>query len=292
MPQISKDHHYIPICFIERFFEDNSVLWAYSKELGKILQRPKTAKTIFFETHRNTISTEMLKPDMVEGTYGVLDNMLAKYLDKICRTPIDVANDPFQFTGLSWLLASFWYRVPAHDNWAEKQASNYIDNNPAYGFGDMINQINTFDLNESDKNKLVRSVASCYLFLSTFRNKRDEGRKIVAIENIYAPFLLSDSPVIFEKEPNAFHELTEDFVLPFTSTRAYLGTKGNRYNFDSKIAEDINILSMLQAQRYFCSNDKPYLEYLVSIYEGKKEINIDLMKIELFERINKSLSPQ
>lgn len=290
MTTISKRHHYLPVLFIKGFISPLTQLWVYDKKSGTILPSQKPPKSIFYEWNKNNIIIEGQKIDIIETKiYKYIDDIFATHIKEIQSAEIDKVEQQDFINRIILMIAITFYRIPATESWTTELTSDIIKNKLPDERKEIINKILKLRINEEDKNKIISSISVFLNFFATESKllKGKQNYKIVQSTNTC--FVLSDNPIIYEKPPIDFNDLSGSVIFPLTEKRVYYGLNNNHYSFDIDILKRINILLSFQAKQYFASTNKSFLEQIVIAYKLMKPFEQDIseMKKELFEMINK-----
>lgn len=265
-------------------------LWAYDKVSGTILSPQKTPKSIFFLWNKNNIEIEGNEFDYLEtNIYKKIDDLLASHFRIIQSAEIEEVEKQEFINRIILMIAITFYRTPANELWTTQLTNDIIKNKLPNERKEIIYRISNLKISADDKNKVISSIAAFLNFFAT-DNKLLKGKQSYkVVQSPQTCFVLSDNPIVYEKLPTDFNELSSSVIFPLTEKRIYLGLKSTNYTFNTQIIKQINILLALQAKQYFASTSKTFLQEVANAYNIMKPFDQDIyeMKKELFEKVNK-----
>lgn len=241
-------HHYIPEYFIKGFIKPETKVWLFDKSKGRIISKPQSPSSVFFEPELNNIYVDGTKSSLLENsTYRNRDQKFHSFYKKVFEAPKSEALDHEEFAGMmSWLIADLSFRTLPLQRWAAEQTFEALKKPLPERLQRIVDNINTFGYSDVDKAKLLNGIAPAILLHTTNQVKMRNDYDVSLTDFDRPVFLLSDNPIIHEQEAKDFDDLTRKFIFPLTSRRVCLGFLSNYRLFDQK------------AVQMYLSNEVPY----------------------------------
>jgi hypothetical protein len=102
-------------------------------------------------------------------------------------------------------------------------------------------------------------------------------------------FFISGNPILFRKTPTNKDDFSGSLIFPISKKRVYLGLDSTTYKLGQEQIQLINILLMLQSDKFIACDNREYLQRFVKGFQHFKDINQDektVIKNKLFNEIN------
>ncbi len=277
--QKSSRHHYIPQFLINGFLNENEKLYVYNKETDRIISKPQSKKSIFFETDRNTVELknghkssiieDLLYFDLDFKSSKIISYYQAEEISKINFTIEDLAL--FRF----FLISLFW-RIPASD-YAFK---NLMDNSEIASEG--LDPISLkFD-------PTFRKFQRAGMVAQHLRKIFDSGIKGQTIYNIHQQshpvFVLGDFPFLMRNEVEKLSQFnTVDVLMAISSRRIVSCTSNTLENFGLSKSVHYNAAIIHQSIKYVGCADLNVLKRSIDLYKLFREKGIIYSNELVFE---------
>lgn len=267
----SKRHHYIPKFLIKGFTNDRGYVFVYDKINDRILKKPQSPKSIFFENHRNSVSKDDTYKDynsiIEDELFQYSDNVSSEHIRNFQNTPIsnlslDVdAQAMFQF----FTITLFW-RIPYTD-YGFKQA--FIDSLP-----DDIDKEEFYENTKSNEFKIQRARMFNHTFNEMLKVKNINRKSIIGVsEFANDTFVLGDNPLIFETIPKLFSDLGYlNLAISISSNRIMYRIDASKIVFSIKEAVLYNCFVIELSKRYIVSGNYKLLQDSVKLYKAFKPL--------------------
>jgi len=285
---ISKRHHYLPEFFIKGFTNDAGLIWVYDKIEDRILDKPLSPKSIFYQWNRNTLEVGGHQSDIIEQAYSYVDNRTAKYLYE-CRTEMDLDKvETMEHFGyiILFMIFNFW-RVPQNDNQNELLMKFYSETKLDW---ESLLKLNALDISSIEKTKIAKTFIPIEIMREA--TKFNTGGKIqFKIIDFKSPvFLLSDNPVLLPKIPVDITDFSTSLIFPISRERIICFLEEPKYNLGIEFIKTADLLLMHQANRYIGFHSKEGLDNFVSGYRHFRKIgdHADIVKRDFFQSIKLS----
>lgn len=279
----SKRHHYIPKFLIKAFSNEEGLLYIYDKEKDRILDKPRSPKSIFFENERNTITiNEKEKSSLIEDLfYKKLDDTSSKYIKELQSSKIvpELLSDD-NLAQLQFFIINLFWRLPITD-FATK---DLIKRAKIYSTGIDPETLR----NDKGWNKIQRMG----LYKETIEQM---GQSQTKRKNYYAKiaefeddhFIIGDYPFIFKNYLRKFTDLIEDdYCIALSSKRILSSSAKPLVKFTRLMSFNYNATILEQSKKYVASNNLKLLQTSVEFYKKLKEKHIQyFIKNEIFEEL-------
>ena len=273
---LSRNHHYIPRCYLKGFCRPNGTFDVYDKLHQKFRKQPQSPATTFFERGRNNILLRGVRSDDIEKLYSRLESGIGRLFDHI-RSGVS-GHALLQPAGVYLLklhMAIQFWRLPRMDSFAEAYLLSRTPADIERFFSitqpPLATSARCYDLVQSDTG-FRHYVQSFWLPLATFDlTKRVPERmawKILDVEDParWSNHLCSDSPFIF-LEPASLLSFAGPFIFPLSSSRLLVSRplSGATTSYGPAFSTRISLLLFLQATRYVAAVSRSYLEKIVEL---------------------------
>ncbi|TQO36717.1 uncharacterized protein DUF4238 [Arenibacter algicola] len=279
----SKRHHYIPKFLIKEFSNEDGLLYVYDKEKDRILEKPRSPKSIFFENERNTITiNEKEKSSLIEDVFfKKLDDTSSKYIKELQSSKIvpELLSDD-NLAQLQFFMINLFWRLPITD----------------FATKDLIKRakINSTGIdpetlrNDKGWNKIQRMgfYKETIEQMGQSQTKRDNYyAKIAEFEDDL--FLIGDYPFIFKNYLRKFTDLVEDdYCIALSSKRILSSSAKPLVKFTRLLSFNYNATIIEQSKKYVASNNLKLLQASVEFYKKLKEKHLKyFIKNEIFEEL-------
>lgn len=296
----SKKHHYLPRHYLRGFTDSENCFFIYDKQNDRILPRPLTPDTTFFENNLNTvIFPEGKSSDFLEDLYTDIENQLWGPLDNIrcstSKTPIKLLDKMHLFL---FLLFLHW-RLPSNIKHVEELSKKFFvaDNK----------NLNYFTLKSKDGENVPKEVVDKIKNSSAFK----KSSKLILP---FAPFfdgswserlknwrflytgdgdswhLVGDNPIITTGDSD-HHPVNclNEFVFPVSGNILLVNTnKPINKDFPPEFVIQFNISIIERAQRFVACQNKDFLEALIKHYKMYVQFKrTDSIITEMFDMLEK-----
>lgn len=270
----SSRHHYIPKYFIDGFLNQKQELWVYDKKQGKIQNKTRPSKSIFFEEHRNSVDLGFKKPlSIFEDAYSVMDNILPPAI-RILRG--DAAFSPEMFTELTahlnvFITDLFWRNINTDELF------NRLYQNGPITIKDDTGNVYTQTAVENLKKvpgfqQLVR-LSMREIALRDFTRKPAEGfytSDLFVFPN--APVCVGDMPFLFKQKPKQHIDLINlPAFIPISKSKIFMRSIKNEELFRVNDLHILNALIIEQSTKYICAADRETLSIAIEYYNKARE---------------------
>ena len=279
----SKRHHYIPKFLIKEFSNEEGLLYIYDIEKDRILEKPRSPKSIFFENERNTITiNEKEKSSLIEDVfYKKLDDTSSKYIRELQSSRIvpELLSDD-NLAQLKFFIINLFWRLPLTD-FATKDLIKRAKINSTGVDPETLR-------NDKGWNKIQRMG----LFKETIEqmgqsqtNRKNYYAKIVGFEDDH--FIIGDYPFIFKNYLRKFTDLVDDdYCIALSSKRILSSSAKPLVEFTRLMSLNYNATIIEQSKKYVASNNLNLLQAPVEFYKKLKEKHIHyFIKNEIFEEL-------
>lgn len=279
----SKRHHYIPKFLIKEFSNEEGLLYIYDIEKDRILEKPRSPKSIFFENERNTITiNEKEKSSLIEDVfYKKLDDTSSKYIRELQSSRIvpELLSDD-NLAQLKFFIINLFWRLPLTD-FATKDLIKRAKINSTGVDPETLR-------NDKGWNKIQRMG----LFKETIEqmgqsqtNRKNYYAKIVEFEDDH--FIIGDYPFIFKNYLRKFTDLVDDdYCIALSSKRILSSSAKPLVEFTRLMSLNYNATIIEQSKKYVASNNLKLLQASVEFYKKLKEKHIQyFIKNEIFEEL-------
>lgn len=263
----SSRHHYIPEFLTKGFTNENGEVLVFDKCKNKILSRPQSPKSIFFEKDRNTVPViNGIESSFIEDEfYSRIDKNGSQVIIQFRKENLKAIEFTIENTGhlLFFLIALFW-RIPVTD-----QVSNdVLDKSQITSSGT--------DPEELKRDPYFRKTQRVMLVKHMSEEMNRIGGQGKVICNIHQPanaeFVIGDYPILFRKTSNEFGRLfSNDFLFAISSTRIYSSTRDSIHDFSHINANLYNASIIHQSKCYVCASNHETLEKAIKTYHSHKD---------------------
>lgn len=258
----SKDHHYIPQFLTKAFTNEKGLLYIYDKSKGKILDKQRPSKSIFFEEDRNTVSINGTKSSVIEDeSYLILDNKCSEVIKKYQSAELNEIDFDENETEiiLLFLITTYW-RVP-FTNFSSQDLLN-----SSKIIGGNVDEI------EFKKDDFTKKIFRNTLFDHHINEINTKSKVQCKWNNIHRfqndTFVLGDFPFVPKVMTNVFSEFNDrDILFAISSKRIYSSTLKNGYKITFNEAMRYNAAIIKHSIRYIVSGNYEILSESVKYYE-------------------------
>ncbi len=265
----SSRHHFIPRFLLEGFKNSEEVLYVYDKQNDRILLKPRSPKSLFFELDRNTIdvTTEISSSGIEDLFYGKIDNDASKVVRKFQEDPLDKISFELEETGsFSFFLITLYWRIPYNDHKAEDLVKRAKFISPYK------------DLKSSLEDPVFIKMQRSRMFKDNIDNIKLSGKEGTTCVNIHQfdqeVFVIGDNPILFKINPEKMNEFDEEgLLMAISSNRIYSSTPNKLDNFTFENALSYNIGVINQSLRYVAASNHDVLSDSVKKYKLFQEEN-------------------
>ncbi|WP_119790854.1 DUF4238 domain-containing protein [Flavobacterium anhuiense] len=262
--QTSSRHHYIPKFIIKAFADSNGFVFVYDKKKNKIIDRPQSIKSIFFEKDKNSFVTENgLKSSIIEEAfYQKIDDLAAKYIRSFQYDTITTELLSNENTAqLDFFLLNLFWRVPATDFAVKDLMLRAEIKSEGISSEDVRN--------DEFWNKISRSrlyAESIEQLRTITNNPKYNYSKISEFDEDI--FVIGDNPVLYKNIPSKFTDLVlEDYYFAVSSKRIFSSSQQPLSSFTKEMALVYNVIIIDQSKRYIVSKNIKALKDAIDIYK-------------------------
>lgn len=287
---ISKNHHFLPQCYLKGFTHNNKQLFIYDKLKDEI--RLGNIEKSFTSKSRNTVTLpDGERSDWLEKFYAGIESDTAYLFPKIINSTKDrEAYTPMDKLMLSMFISTLLWRVPSMDLQVQelvktdglKNRNFFIKYPEGWPESDRT-RFESLLINEPGFQKSYPIM----LMFEPFHGKsyadflddwkfyyHDPGRHFV-----------SDVPAI-QRRTNDPKTILNEFILPLAPNRILIASKGKPQRIEGKWILNINLQLIHQAERYVGSNDEALLRALVNLYKSENNsLRSDYLLEEIFKAV-------
>jgi len=264
----SSRHHYIPELLIKGFTNSENKIYIYDKIKDRIEKNPRSPKSIFFETDRNTVNvTSNIDSSFIEEhLYSPIDSKIGPVIEYFKKTRLnDLQFELENIAKLELFIITLFWRIPYSDPLVES----------------LMNQMN---ISDSTIRKIKRSMLAKYIIdelsKSDFHDKKDNVNIREFANN---ELILGDNPIVFSKNISKLEDLgNTDYVFAISSNRIYCKTKEQMSRLDAFF---YNAAIIDQSVRYVCSSNINTLNLSMITYnELKRTGGLEYIRSLLFTK--------
>jgi hypothetical protein len=269
--KLSKNHHYLPRCYLKSFTHNGRQLYIYDKKKDEI--RAGNINNSFTLWQRNTVTfPNGEKSDLLEKEYARIESESAYLFPKIINsTPKESAYDYTDMLQLSFFIAALFWRVPSIDSHVQKLIAQEGFANRrfhiVYPEGWPETERKRF---ETELLGLPVSQKFYHLMLIFEPYYGKNYSKFINDWKFYyhdpGRFFAGDNPIITRSvtEPKA---ILDEFVFPLAPNRVLVASNGEPLQIEKEWALNVDLQLIKQSERYVCSNDELFLRAIVNLYK-------------------------
>lgn len=285
----AKNHHYLPEYYIKGFFTTDRKIWIFDKLHNRIIPKPLSPKSIFYEENRNTINWFNVKDDIWEHVLNISESRCGKlfhHLNLNNEDTIYSKNEILQIINEFILLKLF--SLPNYREFLPEYRSLILKRKLPFKVKEFLHYFESAHyIKQEEKLKQIDLILP---LLDSMTLDQDDYENdlhwMIERSNFDPAFIISDSPFITQYKPSSFIEVNRNVLFPlsknilFWQNTNYLNKKINEH-----LIKTINFILILQSHRYFGSSDKTFLMEAVQCYNQLKKHKITYInkfKSELF----------
>ena len=269
--RISKNHHYLPQCYLKGFTHNGKQLFIYDKKKDEI--RPGNIENSFTLWKRNVITWPSGETnDWLENMYSVIESQSAYLFPKIIdSSPKEQAYDQQDKLMMSLFISVLFWRIPGMDNSVQKIISKTGLKNRKFH----LEYPNSWT--EKDKDRIeslilaepgFQKVFPLLLALEPFQHKNFSVFLETWAFYYQDPGLVftADIPYI-SREEGSPKDMMNEFILPLSPGRILIASRKHDRQLDPEWNKLVNLQLIHQAERYVCSNNEHLLRDMVDLYK-------------------------
>jgi hypothetical protein len=262
---------------------ENKKVYIYDKIKDRIDEREFSAASICYIEHGNRITHDSKQFTVLENIYHNLEEY-SKNAIKVFSTALDVPDKHTEsdLRKLLLFINQIFWRTPANYDYTNSLIEMYREKHPDWDT--FVEDGTTFvNFSKEDRLKMIKLSLPSEIILRDENNLKTRS-KYVSIQN-NGPYLLSDNPIIYPKEPVSAEDFTENIIFPINKHRLYLSTtKLHKGTIGPEEQMRINVQFIFQARQYVIGDDYEDLHVFVDSYRRVRDSDMDLASY-LFETI-------
>lgn len=288
--RISKNHHYLPRCYLKGFTHNEKQLFIYDKKKDEI--RPGNIENSFTLWKRNVITWPSGETnDWLETMYSDIESQSAYLFPKIINSsPSEQVYNQLDKLMLSLFISVLFWRIPGMDNSVQEIINET-------GFKNRKFHLTYPDSwSEEDKERLESLILSepgfqkvfpLLLALEPFLHENFSEFLHTWAFYYQDPGLMftADIPYISRSKDNP-KDMMNEFILPLSPGRLLIASGKSYPKLEPEWNKLVNLQLIHQAERYVCSNNEQLLRDMVDLYKIRSQLDMNTnLKESIFKYV-------
>lgn len=280
--KISKVHHYIPEFYLKQFTNEQGLFHIYNvkKQSFKKHGQLFAPSSHFYELNANTVTYGVESSDFLEQSLATIDNsagdIYKKISDKAGSGEYLLSSEEWTF--LQYFISIMYWRNPSTNVLVEQKIKNASclkdlglilrskDKDAPVGGEEELALFNKAK-SDTDFLKFYKAMIPNLTYVDRLRVRDNDFAHIFTFP-IGLPKLVSDNPIIY-RNPGQVSIHLDDMIFPITPIQVLIRNKYSGLIVHSCVRILIDMLLVLQANKYVACTDLKYPISLVEEYDKR-----------------------